>query len=235
MSNIILPVNETGYFENSEWKEDKLGCFSASEIHKLFVSAKSGGSMFGEGAMTYIFSKAAEILTGLFKEEYQFKATEWGHANEVDAKVMYEKVTRYQGEYFGSGNPKFFKKGKYAGCSPDWICDELKKGAQIKCHYNSAEHVKDLQIRNMADLKVKRKEYYHQVQMEMWVFNYASWDLVSYDPRMIEDKFKIKILTCTPDPEWLAEFGSRLANAVKGLEKIIFAEPVKLLHAENTF
>lgn len=225
----MIDTPSSDYFSNQEWLKQRGGRFTASEIHKLFVGGKAKDQLFGDGAMTYINRKIHEILTGEVKEETSFTATEWGHANEADAKDWYEKATGVKGEYHGGGNPMFVEMGEYAGCSPDWLNHELKRGAQFKCHWDGALHVRDMQIKNMAQLKVKYKEAYHQCQMEMLVMKFNTWDLVSYDPRVIDERKRGHIIRCTPDREWVAEFGMRLVRAIKEVEAVIYSEPDNLI------
>ena len=53
-------MNQQG---SAEWIQERLGRFTASEIHKLIPSGK-GGNKFSETGKTYILEKLVELETG---------------------------------------------------------------------------------------------------------------------------------------------------------------------------
>ena len=57
--------NETLFTELSAWERARLGKFTASEMHKLMKKGRAKDQYFGEGALTYIKSKVAEIIIGV--------------------------------------------------------------------------------------------------------------------------------------------------------------------------
>lgn len=201
----------------------RCGRFTASEIHKL-MPGKNG--KVGTGAMTYILTKAAELLTNSVKEEVNFKQAEYAHATEPYAVAHYEAVTGHKGVHYGASNPKFFEHGKYAGCSPDWESLTLKHGAEIKTPFNSTEHLRHFMLRSPDELREYKPEYYHQIQHQLYVRGFESWDFVSYDDRMIEPQYKIKILTVFPSDTWRKEYNRRMAAAVELLEELVYGKTV---------
>lgn len=201
------------------WLQQRLGRFTSSEIHKLFVSGKKKGELFGQGAMTYIRTKAAELLTMEVKDESDFKQTEWGKANELDGVKSFEEKMGLSGKYYGIANPTFFPLGEYAGGSPDWESED--DGADIKCPYNTSEHIKNLLLKSVDDLKAERWEFYCQGQMNMFIRKWKKFHLVSYDPRMIEPSLRLKIITFYPDSEWILEFNERLGAAIELMQEIV--------------
>lgn len=224
------------YFSNTEWLLQRLGRFTASEIHKLFTGGRrvmteeeqkqeklNGGkrktidTLFGDTAETYIRKKLAEILTGEVKEELDTKQAEWGKMHEPEAYMVFEKRTGLYGNYYGVANPKFFPYGESAGCSPDWEIEALM-GADFKCPYNSDEHIKNLLLKNEEDFKNKRWEYYCQGQMGMYVRGWKVFHFVSYDPRMIKEQHKMKIIKSYPDVKWRQELELRLE---KGTDRLL--------------
>lgn len=214
---------ESNYFnqENIAWLRKRLGRFTASEIHKLFVGGKKKDQLFGKGAETYIMTKAAELLTMEVKDEIDFKQGEWGKANERDAVLAMEALIEINGDHYGMFKPEFFEHGKFAGCSPDWENQKEKIGADVKCPYNSAEHVRNLLMNSAEDLKEERWEYYCQLQMSMLVRGWKQAYFFSYDPRVIEYQYNHKLLTVYPDSVWLEEFNKRLSGAIERLNEII--------------
>lgn len=221
------------YFENTEWKLQRLGKFTASEIHKLFVSGRKKDEFFGQGARTYIRTKAAELLTMEVKEEIEFKQAEWGKLHEFDAYQTFEERTGLKGEYYGAGNPTFFPYGEFAGSSPDW--EGENEGADFKCPYNSAVHVENL-ILNSETFKDARWEYYCQLQMSMHNREWERAHFVSYDPRMVEFKYRLKVITIYPDSEWVEEYLTRLERATEELNRILedLEKPSVLLAQRDT-
>jgi hypothetical protein len=130
----------------ADWLSRRMGRFTASGIHQLFVSGREdmndqelaeekarGGKrrtkdvLFGVGAMTYIRTKVAELLTMEVKEESDFKQAEWGKEKEAEAVAEFEAAIKKKGDYYGVVNPKFFEYGDYAGGSPDWEIPDIRR------------------------------------------------------------------------------------------------------------
>jgi hypothetical protein len=222
------------YFDNREWLQSRLGRFTASEIHKLSVPGKKKGEIFGVGAMTYIRTKAAEILTQEVKDEVDFKQAEWGKAHEAEACAAFESWLGTTGVYYGGGNPVFFEYGDFEGCSPDWEIEE-EVGADMKCPYNSAEHMKNLLLESAEDLAKERWEYYCQLQYSMLIRGWKVAYFVSYDPRFVYDWMKLKVIQVYPDPEWLEDYSMRIPLAIEELKEMVrkFSNPVILASHDN--
>lgn len=205
----------------SEWLYQKLGAFSASEIYKLFVGSKKIGQLFGDGAMTYIRQKAAELLTMTVKDEMDFKQTNWGTEHEYAAYMWYEDFTKMVGTYYGKHNPKFFKDGEYVGCSPDWVQNDGLTGADFKAPWNSSEHLRNLLLKSVDEFKDVRWEYYCQLQHNMLLQKWTSANFVSYDPRMVDPRLKGAIIKIYPDSEWRDEYDLRITAAIEILGNMI--------------
>lgn len=223
---------ESNYFNQSniEWLQKRLGRFTASEIHKLFVGGKKKDQLFGKGAESYIMAKAAELLTMEVKDEIDFKQGEWGKANEQDAVLTMESLLEIKGTHYGMIKPQFFEYGQYAGCSPDWegVIEGLSVGADAKCPYNSAEHVRNLLLNSAEDLKEERWEYYCQLQMSIIVRGWNMAYFFSYDPRVIEHQYRHKMIRVFPDEAWQKEFHERLAAGVERVNEILTVLEPKL-------
>lgn len=205
-------------FEEIAWQHSRMGRFTGSQIHQLFISGRKKEDYFGTGAMTYIRTKLAERLTMETKEQVDFKQAEWGKNYEPDACKHFEKWLGRKGTYYGVANPQFFEYGANAGCSPDWLGND--EGADFKCPYNTAEHIKNLFLTSAADIEREHYDYYCQGQMLMVVKNLKRFHFVSYDPRMIESKYRMKVITCYPDAAWVEEFKERLERAVELLDSM---------------
>lgn len=212
----------TEILEFNEWLQKRLGRFTASEMYKLFQSGRAKDKLFGDGAMSYIRQKAAEILTMTVPPEMDFKQTNWGAEHEWKAAEMFDPNS--EGYYFGKANPVFFEFGDYCGCSPDWekrISYDSIIGADFKCPWNSSEHLLNLHLQDENDLKKHRWEYYCQLQTGINIRGWQVAYFVSYDPRMIESRLQQKIIEVKPSEEWAEEFGIRLPAAISELKKLI--------------
>lgn len=224
--------------EHSEWMFLRLGRFTASLIYKLWSSGRrpmteeelkeekaKGGKRktvdtgFSEGAMAYILEKADERLTMQIKEQSDYEATIWGNEKEFEAWQYFEEVKGIKGEYYGKHNPKFFELGEYAGCSPDWVSEDAI--ADFKCPLNGAIHLKYMLLKDAAEFKKEKFDYYCQLQMNMYILKKKKAYFVSYNPRPIEEKYRLKVIEILADPEWVAEFEVILPAAIEELNNII--------------
>lgn len=203
-----------GYFSNDAWLQERLGRFTASDVYKIFVGGRKKDELFGQGALTYIRQKAAEVITQEVKEQIDFKQAEWGKANEAEACERFRSLMGVTGEYFGMANPTFFTYGQNAGGSPDW--EDIKEliGADFKCPYNSEVHLQNLLFDDIEEYKKERWEYYCQGQANMLTRGWKKFYAVSYDPRF-PLPLQIKIIEFGPDQEWIEEYETRLSAASK--------------------
>jgi len=224
--------------EYSEWAFMRLGRFTASMIFRLFAGGhrdmtdeelavekdnkgkrKTVDTLFGKGAYTYILEKVDELLCMQIKEDSNFEATIWGKEKEFEAYQYFEKTTGIVGTYYGIGNPMFFEYGEHAGGSPDYCTDDMV--ADFKCPFNGAIHLQYILIKDAAQFKSEKFDYYCQLQMNMHILKKKKALFVSYNPRVIEEKYRMKIIEIDPDPEWVAEFEMRLPAAIEELNNII--------------
>jgi hypothetical protein len=212
------------YFSNENWLTQRLGRFTSSECSKLFVGGRKKDEFFGQGAMTFIRKKAAEIITMEVKEEIDFKQAEWGKSQEPDACRVFEEMIGISGNYYGVADPVFFPFGEHAGGSPDWeakISDEGDTvGADFKCPFNSDVHLENLLISSVAEYKDKKWEYYCQGQANMLIRGWQKFYAVSYDPRF-PLPLQMKIIEVLPDQEWVTEFKERIERAGQIKQELI--------------
>lgn len=166
------------------WLEARKYRFTASEIHKLMSSSRSGGGL-SQTAESYVYEKASEILTGISKPIYG-DALEWGKSYEKEAFEKFSMTTFEKFEYYGGENYLFIPYGEYSGCSPDGLSENAV--LEIKAPYNSSIHLKNLTIHDADSLKQIHKDYYYQTQMCMLATGLEKAYFVSYDPRMPMDK-----------------------------------------------
>lgn len=181
---------------SAEWDRIRVGRFTASEIWKLIteprtVEAKKEGRL-SETAMTYVNEKVAEVLTGMPKSTgYAFPIV-WGVEHEDEAADFFSNATGFELEKVG-----FFPYTDHAGGSPDRLVGD-NAIVEIKCPYDPAKQIDYLMLTDMWDLKRENKEYYWQCQANLLFTERTICHFVTYDPRMILDKHKMKHIEITP-------------------------------------
>ena len=211
----------SSYFENNDWKAQRLGKFTASEIWKLLKGGRKKDEMFGQTALSYINEKIAEILTGEAPELTNVKALEWGSANELDAVELFARQHHETVEHFGGGNPQFFPFHSIAGGSPDALTESSV--IEVKCPWNSANHVEFLKGARTSTphndwLRDNKEEYWAQIQFNMICCGKEFGYLVSYDPRVIRPEHRLAVLIVDRDEAFFSDIVSRL-DAAKEIVK----------------
>lgn len=199
MSEIIQVDQNT-----PEWLKMRMGVETASKAHDLMPNKTNGKrkASWDSNMMQLI----AEVCTGTY-EELNAKALEWGKANESAAIADYEfakGVDALKGGFI-------YGKDRRVGCSPDILVKGQKRGAEIKCPFNSENHIAFLLEDKIRD------EYITQMQFSMWVSGFEVWDFISYDPRM--KKHMIKIVTLERDPKMMALFDELIPQFTKEMDE----------------
>jgi hypothetical protein len=209
------PSNDTMFTELSAWEKMRLGKFTASEIHKLMVKGRGKDQYFGQGAMTYIKSKVAEIITGERTPDVSSNAIEYGRSMEPEAFEVFNQLRPEAGAiHFGISVPEFYPYGDFAGGSPDGFADP-DAIIEIKCPYNSTNHIDHLLLTDETDLLVTCQEYYYQVQANMLFTGKSKAYFISYDPRVIQFEQRIKILELSADADVQIEINERIGKAAE--------------------
>lgn len=198
----------------AEWYSDRLYMFTSSELHKLLSEprekkAKETGEL-SKSAKTYIYDKLAETLTAgtcLDYKNFTTKETLWGIDHEPTAIFIYEEKTGVKVEGCG-----FIKFNDYFGGSPDGLVND-DGIIEVKCPYNSSNHIENLLINSQEEFKEIRGEYYAQIQGNL-INTKRQWcDFISYDPRCQSPLFQIKILRIIRDVEFIDKVLSKLEKA----------------------
>ena len=132
-----------------EWLNARQMRFTASEIHKLMGKSRSG-SPLSKTAETFVYEKAAEMMTGLQKETFG-AALDWGKEYEPVAFDRFKNISFEQVEYYGGETHVFIPFGDYSGYSPDGLGSDFI--VEIKCPFNSGIHLKNFRIEDAISLK----------------------------------------------------------------------------------
>lgn len=240
----MIVDTKSNYFNEVQrgWLIKRLGKITSSMCHLLFVGGKRDmteeelkiekaakgrrttvTTLLGEGAITYLQGLVDEMTTGEPSEEMDFKQTEWGKANELDAVLSFETITGLQVDYQGISNPEFFEYGDFAGGSPDGDILDPQEDAicECKCHWDGAIHTKKLLITSVQDFKEKFWKEYCQDQMNMVVKNKSACYSISYDPRKKNPAIRTKIIRIPLDLEWKADLEIRIEAAINMMADIL--------------
>src|SRR5690606_30883999 len=80
-----------------EWFAARCGRFTSSEYWKLTVQPKTikdrEAGKLSATTESYLLEKLQERLTGVAKDQQDFKQAEWGHQNEPLARERYAFIT----------------------------------------------------------------------------------------------------------------------------------------------
>jgi len=172
-----------------EWLTLRLGRFTSSNIFKLMTNprskaAKEAGELSAT-AKSYVLEKAAELVYNTPAPVAFSAAMDWGNEHEETAVKAYENIS---GNKVSPG--AFWTFGDYTGTSPDGLLNETGTNEsgliEIKCPYNRVNHLENcLTLKTADDLKAKSKQYYYQVQHQLYITGRAYCDFVSFDPRLL--------------------------------------------------
>lgn len=168
------------------WDEARKYKFTSSRIFQLLTEPKSAedkkAGKLGATAKAYVLEKIVEELDG-FLPDYTNEAMAWGNENEPKAVYWYEKLTGNKVLTKG-----FFRFNEFFGGSPDSIIElkETKKEAslEIKCPFNSTNHLKHCLIDSPEYFKKYHSDYYWQCISHMIVTSTNICHFVSFDPRI---------------------------------------------------
>lgn len=176
-----------------EWFNARKYRFTSSCVYKLLTeprskAAKDAGEL-SETAKSYILEKVVQEIGG-FLPEFSSKATDWGTEQEENAKYWYQLKTSNR-----VADIQFCEFNDFYGGSPDSavidtrICapddmDVVNGSLEIKCPYNSVNHLQHCLISCADYFKSKHPEYYWQCLSHMITLNVDWCDFVSFDPRI---------------------------------------------------
>lgn len=219
-------MTEPYIYPQGEWMQKRAGSFTSSQIGKLFTlpktkAAKEAGEL-SESAKTYIFDKAAELLTGTIRNSYTTPEMQWGIDNEPYAAELLREQYKDL-EYFGGENPKFFQYSDFSGGSPDAVCGNIV--FEIKCP-NPRTHIEYLLEKDLRDMNI---DYWYQLQMNIACVSAElkvnPMDMkgmfVSYCPLMHEQRLRLHMIEVLADKDFQEQLPKVIANSENYLKSII--------------
>lgn len=190
----------------SDWFKERWGRATASRFDDVMKIGRNGQALATR--KNYLSELVIERLTEPPEEDTGFKseAMAWGIENEPVALLAYELETGNQ------VSNAFFDKHPTleAGASPDgYVGDDGL--VEIKCP-NSATHLETLKSREIP------KQYYAQVQGQLWITGRKWCDFVSYDPRYPINA-QLFITRIERDEEYIKELEQQITDFLKEVEQ----------------
>jgi len=163
---------------SEQWHSLRLGKITASRMSD--VLSKGRGGTQSKTAETYMIELLCEQLTGEAKPFFENDAMRWGTETEPQARSMYELKSSYYVHEVA-----FIELNDYVGVSPDGLIGDDGM-LEIKCP-TTITQIK----RALSD--DYSKDYYTQIQCQLWVAEREWCDFVSFDPRLdIEASYLIQ-------------------------------------------
>lgn len=213
-----------------DWHITRLGRLTSSKINVLM-----GEKSLTEGAMSYIYQKAGEAITGQTTEEdtdiVEDENTAWGILNEPEAL---KKFGAYMGiRYLITQKIIFDPKGRTSS-TPDalWIIDSsvLQENSynvatvEVKCPRKYHRFFPLFACNTPEELKAKYKPHFWQVIDQMHVCGAAVGYFVVYNPTFPPHK-NLKVIEFQKIKLWddFKKLEQRKKEAVQTLEDIILS------------
>jgi len=194
---------------SEEWFAARLGKFTASRFGDLMTNSRKKDEVLGATAVSYIYEKAAELLTGERKEIFG-AALDWGTENEEVCKGYFEESTGLTIEEM-----PFIPINDYSGASPDGFIKEYGELIEIKCPYNTSNHLKTA-FEGYIDPK-----YMWQMQGQMLATGALACRFVSFDPRIKDARFTLIEIRVEANLEMQEQLRERLEFANDYLSNLI--------------
>jgi len=151
-----------------EWDMARLGKVTGSRVDKCLAKKTT------QGYQTIKAEIIAERLTNQAKS-FTAPAVAWGKENEAMARREHALISSWEIVEVG-----FVELNENMGCSPDGLINDDGM-VQYKCPKNSDVHIKTLLSQAVP------KEYFPQLQWELFTTGRQWTEFVSFDPRMPEE------------------------------------------------
>lgn len=185
------------------WLKQRMGLATASRFSDIIAKTRSG---YAASRKNYMAQLLIERLTGEPIEGFKSEAMAFGTANEPVARLAYELETGNTVE------EAFFEKHPtlQAGASPDgYIGDDGLIEIKVP---NLATHIDTLRSREVP------KQYYAQVQGQLWITGRDWCDFVSYTP-FLENDAQLFIKRVPADKKFIHELQSEVKQFLRELDK----------------
>ena len=189
-----------------EWFNIRLGRVTASRVHDVLATTKTG---YSTSRKNYMMELMVERMTKAKQESYTNSYMQHGIDNEPIARAAYENVisglVHEVGFVMHPAIPMF-------GCSPDGLVE--KDGlVEIKCP-NTAQHVDTILYGFPA-------RYQSQVQAQMACTERLWCDFVSYDPRMPKHMRMVRIRV-KRDNQYIEDMENSIEGFLTELDELVY-------------
>ena len=186
---------------SEEWLAARLGIPTATGFENIVTAT-------GKKSASYIKYMAELIEESILGGGDTFKSSfmERGNQLEPQARAAYEFLTGNDVIQVGG---VYLNEDREVMVSPDGLIPNLKKGLEIKCPKMSTH------IRYLLEGGVPA-EYVIQVQANLWVTGYETWDFVSYCPEY--QKQTLYLFTAARDEKLMKAFEEHIPQFVKTLK-----------------
>lgn len=186
---------------SEEWLAARLGIPTATGFENIVTAT-------GKKSASYIKYMAELIEESILGGGDTFKSgfMERGNQLEPQARAAYEFLTGNDVIQVGG---VYLNENRDVMVSPDGLIPSLKKGLEIKCPKMSTH------IRYLLEGGVPA-EYVIQVQANLWVTGYETWDFVSYCPEY--QKQTLYLFTAARDEKLMKAFDEHIPQFVKTLK-----------------
>ena len=186
---------------SEEWLQARLGIPTATGFENIVTATGKKSS----AQIKYMAELIEESIIGLQDESFKSRFMERGNQLEPLARSAYEFIT---GNAVTQVAGVYLDENKEVMVSPDGLIPELKKGLEIKCPKMSTH------IRYLLEGGVP-SEYIIQVQANLWVTGYDTWDFVSYCPEY--QKQPLYIFTAHRDQALMTAFNKLIPQFLNTL------------------
>ncbi|MGO2959306.1 MAG: lambda exonuclease family protein [Acetobacter sp.] len=182
-----------------EWLQARCGVLTASLIGKLLTKTCSGIAK-NETSERIVLDLLSQRINGIGDENFQTRAMQRGHEDEMEAKVLYSRHIAPVSEVGFMTNDKW---GFTLGYSPDGLVGD---DGLIECK----SRVSGLQMQTICSQEVPI-EYMPQIQTGLMVSNRKWLDFISF-PALGGGKMLVKRVYSDP------KFQALLIEAAEGFE-----------------
>lgn len=187
---------------SEEWLKARLGIPTATGFENIVTATGKKSS----AQIKYMAELIEESIIGLQDESFKSRFMERGNQLEPLARSAYEFITGNSVHQVGG---VYLNEDREIMVSPDGLIPSLKKGLEIKCPKMSTH------IRYLLEGGVPA-EYVIQVQANLWVTGYETWDFVSYCPEY--QKQTLYLFTAARDEKLMKAFDEHIPQFVKTLK-----------------
>lgn len=186
---------------SEEWLAARLGIPTATGFENIVTAT-------GKKSASYIKYMAELIEESILGGGDTFKSGFMEHGNQLEpqARAAYEFLTGNDVIQVGG---VYLNEDREVMVSPDGLIPSLKKGLEIKCPKMST-HIQYILNGGVPS------EYVIQVQANLWVTGYKTWDFVSYCPEYQKQPFYL--FTVERDEKLMAAFDKEIPAFIKTLK-----------------